>query len=270
MLNSVMLSFSSWACGALLVNQMDGYSGMGIYTAIKRVQQVPELLLGMLMAPFIPVLSEAFGRKDTATYRRTLLVGFSMAALLMIPVSLLQLSAPWLTVLPYGKTYGSGESVVRWVMVGSIAYGLLWPLGAVIVTVGRMWMAFWLILINTALLLGLGWVLVPKWGAAGYATAWTIAFVISNVPCVAFLYSRFRGVMSDFHWAAMLTLAALLSGASWLVGRNSGPLASLCVGIVLASCFVAWRVWIHPFRNQRRGLRSPEPFASTRNAIDAH
>lgn len=253
MLNSVMLSFSSWACASLLVNQMDGYAGMGVYNAAKRVQQVPELLLGMMMAPFIPVLSDAFGKKDTRAYASTLLFGFALAALLMVPLSLVQLAAPWLTILPYGKTYMGGENVVRWMMLGSVAYGILWPLGAVIVAAGRMWMAFWLIVVNTALLLGFGWFLVPKYGATGYAAAWTIAFVISNIPCVYFLYSQFGNIMRGFRWGWMLSVAILLSFVCWVFGTESVRLFSLLLGMAAALFFMAWRLWFNPLQHEDAG-----------------
>lgn len=203
-LNSVMLSFSAWACGAILVNQIDGYSGMGVFNAVKRIQQLPEILLGMLMSPFLPVLSEAFGRKDMATYRKTFMTAFFVAALLMVPFSLLLLCAPWLALLPYGKTFSGGEPVARWVMIGSIAYGLLWPLGTVIISLGRMWLAFWLIVLNTVMFLGLGWVLVPRYGAAGYAAASTISLILSNIPSVLFLYSELGSAMNEFKWGMML------------------------------------------------------------------
>ncbi len=86
-LNSMMLSSSAWVCGAFLVNQLGGYNDMGVYNAAKRVQQLPEILMGMVMAPFLPVLSEAFGRKDMVTYCNSLKMAFSIAALLMIPFS---------------------------------------------------------------------------------------------------------------------------------------------------------------------------------------
>jgi len=248
MLNSVMLSFSSWACGAILVNQMGGYSGMGVYSAVKRVQQVPEVLVGMILTPLFPILSEAFGRKEMRTYGKTLMIGFSMASLLMIPVSLLQLAAPWLTILPYGTTYAGGEAVVRWLMLGSIAYGLLWPLGTVIITVGRMWMAFWLVLLNTTLLLTLGWFLVPRYGAAGYAAACMVAFTIGNIPCVFFLYSHFGPVMRDFRWGKMLFLSAALSLLCWAFGSESGRLLSLSLGLAAALFFLLWCLWFHPLR----------------------
>lgn len=241
-LNAVMLSFSGWACGAILVHQADGYTGMGVYNAVKRIQQVPEALIGMLMSPFLPVLSEAFGRKDEATYAKTLAVAFFVAALLMVPFSLLQLGAPWLSLLPYGDTYKGGDTVVRWIMVGSIAYGLLWPLGTVIISLGRMWMAFWLVALNTALFLGLGWVLVPRYGTSGYAAAASASLIISNIPSAFFLYSKLGSVMRELMWGAMLALTSILVAACWVLGWLSGKGLALAAGMAAAILFAAWRV----------------------------
>lgn len=240
-LNSVMLCFSAWACGALLVNQIDGYSGMGVFNAVKRIQQLPEIVLGMLMSPFLPVLSEAFGRKDMETYRKTLMLAFLAAALLMVPFSLLLLCAPWLVLLPYGETYRGGEPVVRWVMAGSIAYGLLWPLGTIIASLGRMWFAFGLILANTVMVLGLGWIFVPRFGAAGYAAALCITFILSNIPCVFFLYAQFGPVMTAFKWGTMAEIACLLTVVCWFGGGIGVKYVSLSVAVISSVTFGVWR-----------------------------
>jgi O-antigen/teichoic acid export membrane protein len=163
-----------------------------------------------------------------------------------VPFSLLQLGAPWLTLFPYGDTYEGGEAVVQWVMVGSVAYGLLWPLGTVIVSLGRMWMAFWLIVLNTALFLGLGWVLVPKYGAAGYAAASSCSLILSNIPSVFFLYSKLGSVMRQFRWGLMVWFTGALTITCWAIGASGGKWLALVVGTAAATLFATWRVLAGP------------------------
>ncbi len=246
-LNSALISFSAWACGALLVNQIDGYSGMGVFNAVKRMQQLPEIALGMLMTPFLPVLSDAFGRKDMVTYGKTLMAAFFAAMLLMVPFSLILLAAPWLALLPYGDTYRGGEPVVRWIMIGSLAYGLLWPLGSVIISLGRMWMAFGLIAVQTLLFLGVGWFLIPRYGATGYAATSAVTFIVSNIPCVCFLYSELGGVMKEFKWAQMAFLATFFAAACWVVEQTQQPWIAFSIGICFSIAFSIWRIatWSH-------------------------
>jgi O-antigen/teichoic acid export membrane protein len=131
-------------------------------------------------------------------------------------------------------------------MVGSIASALIWPLGTVIISLGRMWMAFWLIVVNTVLFLGLGWVLVPRYGAAGYAAAWTCAFILSNIPCVYFLYSQLGPVMRQLKWATMLGITCALALSCWSLEGVGGHWLALAVGVTAATVFTLWRVYYGP------------------------
>ena len=60
---------------------------MGIYNAALRVKLLPETFLGMLIAPMLPIFSESFGKRDHLTFQRTFLFNFTLAVLIIIPVS---------------------------------------------------------------------------------------------------------------------------------------------------------------------------------------
>ena len=137
--------------------------------------------------------------------------------------------------------------MARWIMVGSIAYGLLWPLGTVIISLGRMWLAFGLIVLNTILFLGLGWVLVPRYGAAGYAAASAISLILSNIPSVFFLYSELGSAMKEFKWGMMVALAAILTTVCWLAGISGIGWLTLVIGLLAGLVFATWRFafWPH-------------------------
>ena len=117
-----------WAASAILVNQPNGYAEMGVYNAVMRVKQVPELILGMVMAPLLPILSQLFGDGSTARYNKTLKYAFGLSLLILVPVSMLQIAAPAVTLLPYGKEFQGNGHVVQWLMLHSILAGSFIPL----------------------------------------------------------------------------------------------------------------------------------------------
>ena len=242
-LNSILFSFSTWACGAMLVHQNDGYGGMGLFNAAKRIRDVPELLVGMLLAPLLPVLSEAFGRQDMDQYGKTLTITYTFGTLIIVPLALLQIAAPWMTLLPYGTDYQGGESVVRWLMAGSIAYSLVLPMGSILISMGRMWLAFFLVVFYIGLYLGLAWFLIPLYGAAGYAAAWTIAFALGNAPCVVFLYLKLGREMRRIQWLMMALVATTALIPCWLFANSQSKKLAILVGAIAAACFVFWRIW---------------------------
>lgn len=271
-LNSLLLAFSGWACAAWLAQQPGGYAGLGVLNAIKRLQQIPEALVTTAMAPLLPVLSEAYARKDLETYNRAVAVAFFSAALLILPFALVQLGCPWLTLLPYGNSYTGGEAVVQWLMLGSLASGLLWPLGTILISLGRLWYAFRLVLLNTVLFLIFGWLWVPKFGAAGYAAAWAGAFIFGNAPSVRFLYTRVHLGMRQVRWGGMLAMVTALAAVCVISGRIAPGWLALLVAFAAALAFAARQVLVYRIELRARActnhsgdsIGSPPPAAAPR------
>jgi O-antigen/teichoic acid export membrane protein len=152
------------------------------------------------------------------------------------------MAAPWLTLLPYGRQYQGGESIVQWQLVGSVAYSLLWPMTSILISMGRMWLSVWLCILYVGSYLGLGFWLIPKYGAAGYAAAGAGAFILANIPCVFLLFSRFSAVMRCIKWTVMLGLSSCLLGVCWLVSNFSFKMFSITAGLLAAAVFICW--WI--------------------------
>ena len=215
LLNSVV----SWGASALVVNQIGGYGEMGIYNAALRVKLLPEAFLGMLIAPMLPILSEAFGKGDRATFQRTLLFNFTLATLIIVPVSLVQAAAPALTTMPFGAEYQGHPAIVTWLMLHAVTYALIFPMSSILISMGEMWFS-WLVNLLYAVLFGLGaWFLVPRYGAVGYAAATVIAYVLANIPCVVFLYRKLPDVMQFLRWNILAGSVVLIFAGCLYVSR---------------------------------------------------
>ncbi len=237
-LTGVLNSLVSWGAGALVVNQAGGYGDMGIYNAALRVKLLPEMFLGMLIAPMLPILSEAFGKNDHHTFQRTLQFNFTLAALIIIPVSLVQAAAPALTLLPFGAGYRDGLETVQWLMLHAVAYALIFPMGSILISMGEMWFS-WIVNLIYAVLFGLGaWWLVPRHGAAGYAAAMVLAYLVANIPCVIFLYRRLPKVMSFLRWGSVASVLAVLFGLCLLASRQLTFAWALTAGLTTATAFL--------------------------------
>ena len=244
-LAGVLNSLIGWGASALVVNQAGGYGDMGIYNAALRVKLLPEMFLGMLIAPMLPILSEAFGKKDHHTFQRTLLFNFTLAVLIIVPVTLVQAAAPALTLLPFGAGYRDGLETVQWLMLHAAAYALIFPMGSILISMGEMWFS-WIVNLIYAVLFGLGaWWLVPRHGAAGYAAAMVLAYIIANIPCVIFLYRRLPKVMTFLRWGWLAVALAVLFLLCLLASRQL-PLAwALAVGGATAAAFLAVKFRLH-------------------------
>ena len=209
-LTGVLNSVVAWGVGALVVNQVGGYGDMGIYNAAVRVKMLPETFLSMLIAPMLPILSESFGKGDRVTFQRTLLFNFLLATLIIVPVSLVQAAAPALTLLPFGAGYQGHPSIVVWLMLHGVMYALMFPMGSVLISMDEMWFS-WLVNLLYAVLLGASaWLLVPRYGAAGYAASIVIGYSFACIPCVVFLYRKLPYVMRFLRWGLIALVASVL------------------------------------------------------------
>lgn len=241
-MNAVLYAFAGWAGMALVVQYPEGYADLGVYNAATRIKQLPEIFVGMILAPILPVLSDAFARKDMATCGKTLVFAFAVCTLVIVPVSLLQTAAPQLTLMPFGAAYSGGAGVVPWLMLSAVAYALMWPMGLILISMGRIWLALIIGILYVCLYLGLAAWLIPRYGVAGYASAGAVAFIVANLPCVYLLYDEFPALMKQTRWADMAIVVSALFGLSWLAFRELDRSAAIVVGLSTAAVFGLWRL----------------------------
>ncbi len=237
-LTGIVGNLVSWGASALVVNQAGGYGDMGIYNAALRVKLLPEAFLGMLVAPMLPILSESFGKGDRSTFQRTLLFNFVLATLIIVPVSLVQTAAPALTMMPFGAEYQGRLVIVQWLMLQAVLYALMFPMSNILISMGAMWFNWIVVVLYSLIFAGGAWLLVPRYGAAGYAAAMLMGYAIGCVPCVVFLYRKLPDVMRFLHWRTLfLAVVVLFTGCLFAKWRLTFGWASI-VGIGAAAGFL--------------------------------
>jgi O-antigen/teichoic acid export membrane protein len=247
MVNTVFSAAVVWAVGTMLVRHSSGFGDLGIYNAVQRMKLVPENIAAMLLAPMLPVLSDTFARKDMQAFGKTLIFSYTIATLTIVPIALLQIAAPWLTLVPYGPQYQGGEPVVLWVMLATITYALLWPMGSILISMGRIWFALAVGTIHNVLSLALAWWFIPRLGSAGLALATSIAFVVANVPCVILLQRSLPRLLPQVRWYQMTAIIVTTTIACDVAWRFLPRTQSTILGCITALAFCIWR--LHPRTN---------------------
>jgi O-antigen/teichoic acid export membrane protein len=202
-----------WATNALLANQTDGYSQLGIYNAVLRIKIVPEVVLTILLAPLLPVLAERHSARDTADYNKTAFMAFSLSLLATLPFGLLQLAVPSLTMLPYGKAYAGHAGVVQWLMMDLAIVGLFTPMASILASMNKMWFGFTYNLIWSALYGLFAWWSIPRYGALGLVGAFACSHLLTVGPT---LYYMFRIEKAFFCGLPLGRLSLLISAAAGL------------------------------------------------------
>ncbi len=240
-MNTIVAVTSIWIVGTMMVRHTSGFGELGVYNAVVRMKLIPESIAAMLLAPMLPVLSDTFARNDRPAYCKTLALSYILSTVAIIPISLLQIAIPMLTLLPYGNEYAGGEPIVVWMMVSSITYALIWPLGNILVSMGKVWLCLGIALIQYPVQILGTWLLLPTMGAAGAAAAITIGFFAACIPCMPLVREKLMDVLRSVEWLRMflLTIALIALCSVGAHAPNIGIAAS--IGAASAFAYAAWR-----------------------------
>lgn len=236
-LSGVVSGPTIWASNALLVNQPGGYGDMGVYNAIMLVKQVPELVMGILMAPILPMLSEYFGKGDTKSYNKTISYAFALSLCVIVPASLMQAAVPSLTLLPYGQDYKGYANTVQWLMFHSVLIGIFLPFSNILVSMGRMWFGFNYNLTWGIAFFVLAYLLIPRYGATGLAAAFSVAYFLTGLPCVYYICRWEKAFVADVPLLRLTFLTLLSYGVCLLTKHFTSQLVALMVGLAVTALF---------------------------------
>ncbi len=175
-LSSVAVGPAIWACNALLVRQPEGYAQLGLYAAADKwrllILFVPVSVFNMV----VPVLSNMYGEGDAAGFKKVFRGHLRLNAGLALFAALLIASFANPIMAVYGNSFRRGRVVLIVLALSSCFEILNTTLGQPLIASHKMWLRFAFDLVLVAVLLGLAWALVPRWGALGLAISYGIAF----------------------------------------------------------------------------------------------
>jgi O-antigen/teichoic acid export membrane protein len=241
-LAGVAVAAAVWGSNAILVNQPGGYADMGAYNAVMRIKQVPETVLLAILAPILPVLSSAHAKKDIITFGKTARLAFALSIALLIPVALIQIAVPALSLLPYGPEFKGYSGVVRWLMFQTAIVGVCFPIGTIQVSMGRMWLGATYNLSWAIVSLAFSFLLVPLYQGPGLAAASALTYVVTVVPATMYLFRHEAAYFrSNPFWKLLFGFPAL-SAACWLIGARFQPVVAGVAGAVsvVVTLYVAY------------------------------
>jgi O-antigen/teichoic acid export membrane protein len=185
---------ATWAAGALLVNRPNGYAEMGVFNAANQWRTALTFLPATNAAVALPIMASILNTGKSATDHPSVDVYYLVNAALIWFVALpIIVFAPWIMSL-YGPGFGD-RSMVMVLLIGGVAIGMLGnPMGTILQARGFMWLGLgcnsvWGILICLVSLLTVG-----RWGAAGLAQAYVIAYGVVMVALA--LHMRKKAVIS--------------------------------------------------------------------------
>jgi O-antigen/teichoic acid export membrane protein len=180
-LGGMMVTPVSWACYAMLVNQPNGYSEMGIYNAANQWRTAVLFVPGAIGTVVLPILSSLTGAKDRSRYLRVLrvsiLVNGLVALAVSVPIGIL--SVPIMSI--YGEGFGNGWLTLILLLISGVLISVNNVVGHALVSTGHLWVGLLFNLMWAAVLLLTTYWWVQEWLATGLALAAAVAYVAHSV-----------------------------------------------------------------------------------------
>jgi len=191
-LASIVVGPAIWVCNALLVHQPEGYAELGIYTAADKWRLLILFVPTSVFAMVLPVLSNLYGEGDGAGFRKVFRANLQLNASLALLAALLiaACAAPIMAI--YGNSFRGGRLVLIVLAFSALPEALNAILGQPLIAAHLMWWRFAFDLLLVAVLVGLAWGLIPKWGALGLAVSYGLAYSVTSLSLFLFLHQGSR------------------------------------------------------------------------------
>lgn len=198
MWNGLLGSFVALAARALITQQLS-LEAVGIFSAAFALSgMLVNFVLQAMGADYYPRLTAV--ADDHATMRRLVNEQTEIGVLLAVPGLLATLTlAPWIIHLFYSGVFLPASELLQWFILGCLGRVLSWPLGFVMLALGK---GRWFFLTETSfnlLHLALIWVGLTLLGLVGTA----IAFFVLYVGYTAAVYAVGRHLI-DFSWSTAM------------------------------------------------------------------
>lgn len=195
-LNCFMVGPIYWLCSALLVNQPNGYSEMGIFSAAIQWYVIMLFLPDTLGRVLLPVLSERIGQKDVKQSIRVVTVAMKMNLLMVLPPILLAcIASPYIMGL-YGESFKGGWPTLVVLLLSAGILAAQTPLDRIVAASGKLWIGL-AVNCGWAVVLVVSTLLLVGFGSLGLAAARVISYTASAMLLSVFVIWFLRKRLSE-------------------------------------------------------------------------
>lgn len=195
-LPAVLISFlvmpTNWLCNAMLVNRPGGYGEMAIFNAANQWYYAILFIPGLMGEAALPILFDRMSHRDYQSAHKIFSTTVKLNAVVIFPLVIFVFFSKQVMGF-YGKGFSGGWETMVIVLATAGLQAIQMPAGYMLVSSGRMWLAF---------IMALGWAvsfvgvnaLLITWGSAGVASARFVALVLNCVWTFAFAFHALKKV----------------------------------------------------------------------------
>lgn len=178
-----------WLPMAFLTRQPNGYSQMAIYSACFSLMAVVLFLPSIANTVAMSIINHHKGGGNQGEYRKTFWINLAVTAVIIIcGAGLFAGLGPELLRL-FGKSFKEGYTVLAILLLSTIPQGLALALSQIVQSKGKLWLFLFSVAVpRDALIIVLGYQLIPAYGASGLATAYAVGWTVALLATIAIVF----------------------------------------------------------------------------------
>ncbi len=189
-LTGIIVSPVMWAASAILANQPNGYSELGLYNAARQWWLLILFVPNVISRALLPILSERLGTNDRTGARKVLLATMALSGAIGISAAIALTLFSRQAMALFGDSFQEGTLVLVLMSWTAALLTLQAPVVQVLVASGRLWVCFFMNVVWAGALLGTFFVF-RQFGAAGLAGSFLIAYSLQTLQLGVFVYILF-------------------------------------------------------------------------------
>ena len=231
------ISIASWWIASLVARSDPSLNQMGFYAIANQFRGIAALAPGFLAQ----VVYSSQTNESGAAYggaARVLLSSTIINSLLVMAIAGLAIVVlPWGLVAIYGKSYASAEVPVLMLLATAMVH-MSGQAGAQRLSITRLRTTAIINALWAVALVGVGLWLIPRWGAAGAATAFLAAHIFSSLLANVILYRHERLPVGYLATVILVIINAVIL-ASLAYARAVSPGHAFSLTLWLAAVWIA-------------------------------
>ena len=194
LLSSLIGVPSMWLCNYWVIQRPHGYQQLGIYSAADRYRLLLLFVPSAIASSMLPLLSSFRGGGDGLRFHKLLRANiFVVAAIAAVPALFLALFARR-AMGYFGPSYLAGAPILAVLTFSAIAESLNTAVGQAVLTTSA-WRRFFFDVMLFTIICGMAFLLVPRLGALGLATAYLTGFACTSATLLIYIRpTRFSSV----------------------------------------------------------------------------
>jgi O-antigen/teichoic acid export membrane protein len=167
-----------WLTNALLVNQPNGYSELGLFNAANQWRQFIIFIPNMLSTVLLPIFSDVYGNRSEGEFRSVFQWNIQLTWLIALPVTVLIIALREVFAVVFGAKYQGVHMLIVPLMITAFLNIMNNVVGTAIVGAGRMWLGATFNLCWAIAMIVCSVLLIPRYGGIGLALSYMIAYLL--------------------------------------------------------------------------------------------